>query len=113
MKRSAIAFLLSCLTVAALCNGYYDLLQPAHLSNQVLVYGEDSVDDAVSDQKVKVIQELHLQNVHVLKVVVPTANMVHFFWGLLSMTVVCAVVTGLVIFFYKLYCRWMGTTPHL
>lgn len=113
MRRASVAFLLACLTVAALWSGFYDLTQPpSHLSNRIIIYTGDS-SDPVGDQKVEAIKGLHLQNAQVMKVVVSPITFKNFVWGVLGITVLSALLTGFVVFFYKLYCRWLGVIPHL
>ncbi|MCE0499491.1 MAG: hypothetical protein LV481_16240 [Methylacidiphilales bacterium] len=112
MNRSLLAFLLACLTVAILWGGYNELSQQDHLANRVVVYVPD-VLDPVGDEKVKAIEALHLPGVKVMKAEVAPIDFKNFVWGALIGTLILSLLTGFVLFFYKLYCRCFGAKPHL
>jgi len=110
MNRSLLAFLLAGLTAGVLFTCFNCL--------SAVIFGSDGIvvtttKEANIDQAVKAMEELNLKGVHVEKVS-------HFIWsfGNIVWTVVCftlgfLIITGFMLFFYKLFCRWLGADPHL
>jgi len=112
MNLRGLAFILACLTVCLLWAAFNFVADRADKSGQVWVCTSDYMDP-VADQKVKAIESLNLPNTTVVKIVVSKYSAGNLVWEILGTTALCAIITGLVSFFYKLYCRWLGATPDL
>jgi hypothetical protein len=110
MNRSLIAFLLAGLVVGVLFTCFNGLSAAAVGSDGIVV---SITPDANIDQVVGAMDGLNLKGVHVTKVS-------HFVWSFenIAWTAACftlgfLIITGFMLFFYKLFCRWLGAEPHL
>jgi hypothetical protein len=110
MNRSLIAFLLAGLMVSVLFTGLNRLSTASFGSDGIVV---STTTNANIDQAVKVMNGLNLKGVRVVKVPHLGGSLSHVAWAILSFTIGFLAVTGLVLFFYKLFCRWFGAAPHL
>jgi len=110
MNRSLIAFLLAGLTAGVLFTCFNCLSAVAVSSEGIVV---TTTKDANIDQAVAAINGLNLKGVQVDKVSQLNWSFANLLWTVISFTLGFLIVTGFVLFFYKLYCRWFGTEHHL
>lgn len=110
LNRSLIAFLLAGLTVSALFTGLNCLTTAGFGSDGIVV---STTKDANIDQAVTAMDGLNLKGIHVIKVSHLTGSLHGVMWMILSCTVGFLAITGLVLFFYKMFCRWFRAAPHL
>jgi hypothetical protein len=110
MNRSLIAFLLAGLVVGVLFTILNCLSAASFGSDGIVV---NTTKDANIDQAVQAIDGLNLNGVHVTKISHLTGDFRGVVWMLVSCTVGFLAITGLVLFFYKMFCRWFGAAPHL
>ena len=104
MNRSLISFLLAGLTAGVLFTCFNLLSGVIFHSEGIMVITSKEVN---VDQAVTAIDGLKLRGVHVEKIS-------HLHWSfenavvtLISFTIGFLIITGFVLFFYKLYCRWL------
>jgi hypothetical protein len=110
MNRSLIAFLLAGLTAGVLFTSFNCLSAVIFGSEGIVV---SAAKDSNVDQAVQAIDGLHLKGVHAEIISHLTWSFGDMAWTLVSFTIGVLIVTGFVLFFYKLYCRWLGAGPHL
>jgi hypothetical protein len=110
MIRPFLAFFLACLTVATFFACMEAFAPGSDPPIRMLIRTKGTVD---IDHAVKAIDDLKLEGVRVYKVDVPEVTFWSFFWRALGMAVLIALLTAFVLFFYKLFCRWLVTAPHL
>ena len=110
MNRSLIAFLLAGLTAGILLT-CLTCLSAAGVSSEGVVVS--TTPEANIDQAVKAMDGLNLRGVHVTKVSHFIWSPENIVWTAMCFTLGFLVVTGFVLFFYKLFCRWLGADPHL
>ena len=104
LNRSLISFLLAGLTAGVLFTCFNLLSGVIFGSEGILVI---TSKDANVDQAVQALGDLHLKGVRVEKIS-------HLHWSLenavltlILFTLGFLIITGFVLFFYKLYCRWL------
>ncbi|HEV3270981.1 MAG TPA: hypothetical protein VGZ93_02260 [Candidatus Methylacidiphilales bacterium] len=110
MNRSLLAFLLAGLTAGVLFTCFNCLSAAAVGSDGVVV---TTTKDANIDQAVKAIDALDLKGVHVMKGSRFIWSFGNIVWTVAGFTLGFLIITGFMLFFYKLYCRWLGADPHL
>ena len=110
MNRSLIAFFLAGLAAGVLLT-CLDCLSAASVSSEGIVVS--TTKDANIDQAVKAMDGLNLKGVHVTKISHFIWSLENIVWTAMCFTVGFLIVTGFVLFFYKLFCRWLGASPHL
>ena len=108
MNKNLLAFFLSCLTVAVFFSCF--LVFDAGLNQrpvQVQIRADGDTHDIVA-----AVNALHRPDVDIKTSKTYLAEsfsstMIPF------MTLALMIATGMVLFFYKLYSRWLGVTPNL
>jgi hypothetical protein len=106
-NRSLLAFLLAGLTAGILFT-CFNCLSSAVLGSEGIVV--TTTQDPYVDEAVAAINGLHLPGVHAEKISHLNWSPENVAWTLLSFTLLFLIITGFVLFFYKLYCRWLCTT---
>ena len=106
MNKNLLAFFLSCLTAAVLFS-CLDLIHPG--LNQRAVQVEIRSDGDTHDI-VEAVNALHRPDIDIktsksFRGESFSPTMIPF------MTLALMIATGVILFFYKLYCRWLGATP--
>ena len=110
MNKNLLAFFLSCLTASLIWSAYCYVTDPTGDASQIRVIAP-SDDPAAADAKIAAIENLHLANTNVVKFPVPTHTLKNEIFGWLFIALLNAIIVGVSLFFYKLYCRWLGATP--
>jgi hypothetical protein len=110
INRSLIAFLLAGLTAGVLLT-CLNCLSAVSLGSEGIVVS--TTKEANIDQAVKAMEELNLKGVHVMKISHFIWSLENIVWTALCFTLGFLMITGFVLFFYKLFCRWFGVSPHL
>jgi hypothetical protein len=110
LNRSLISFLLAGLTVGVLFTCFNLLSGVIFGSEGILVI---TSKDANVDQAVQAVGDLHLKGVHVEKISHLHWSFENVIWTVISFSIGFLIITGFVLFFYKLYCRWFDATHHL
>ena len=110
MNRSLLAFLLAGLTAGVLFTCFNCLSAAAIGSDGIVV---TTTKDANVDQAVQAMDDLNLKGVHVTKVSHFIWRFGNIAWTLVGFTLGFLIITGFMLFFYKLFCRWLEADPHL
>ena len=108
MTKSLLAFFLACLTVTLLFSSI-TLLHPVNTFQrpvQVVIRSDGDVHDIVT-----AVASLHRQDVDIQTMKSFSTPRPFSFYMLPFMALGFMIITGLVLFFYKLYCRWLGCSP--
>jgi hypothetical protein len=115
--RSFFAFILACLTVSAFGSLYSHLIWLTHPHEQqnriVVIVRTNAESDPIGQHQVEAIKALHLSNTEVTKFDADRALFPGTTFNFLIATLLVALVTAFVLFFYKVYCRLLRVTPHL
>ena len=110
LNRSLVSFLLAGLTVGVLFT-CFNLLSGVILGTEGIVVITSK--DANVDQVAQAMGDLHLNGVRVEKISHLHWSLKNAIWTVISFTIGFLIITGFVLFFYKLYCRWFDATHHL
>jgi hypothetical protein len=109
-NRSLIAFLLAGLTAGILFTCFNLLSGVIFGSEGIMVF---TTKDANVDQAVQAVEDLHLKGVHVEKISHLHWSFKNMVWTVISFSIGFMIITGFVLFFYKLYCRRLCAEHHL
>jgi hypothetical protein len=110
MTKSLLAFFLASLTTSLVLSTI-TLIHPGGTYQrpvQVIIRADNDVHDIVT-----AVESLHRQDVDVQTMKSFSAKRVSFFFTAPFMALGIMIMTGLTLFFYKLYCRWLGVVPTL
>ncbi|MCE0521935.1 MAG: hypothetical protein LV480_03390 [Methylacidiphilales bacterium] len=107
MKHPVIALLLACITVAFVFSLLTLMPRPDQGKTKVKIESPGDVSDIVT-----AIESLKRTDVDI------TTSTAAFEWGFTIRTAFIVALAmlinfGIILFFYKLYCRWFGITPLL
>ncbi len=109
-NRSLIAFLLAGLTAGVLFTCFNLLSGVIFGSEGIMVI---TSKEANVDQAVQAVGNLHLKGVHVEKISHLHWSFKNMVWTVIAFSIGFMVITGFVLFFYKLYCRWFDAAHHI
>jgi hypothetical protein len=106
MNKNLLAFFLSCLTAAVLFSCLV-LIHPGlnESAVQVQIRSDGDAHDVVDAVNALHRRDIDIQTSRTFRGESFSPTMIPF------MTLVLMISTGVILFFYKLYCRWLGATP--
>jgi hypothetical protein len=108
MKHPLVAYQLACLLIAGLFVGYSYLVAPSEPPTSIMIRTNADTDEAIN-----AIEGLHLKDAKVMRVTSDPVTLASYIKMTLFSAIGLAIVTGLVLFFYKLFCRWLKIEPRL
>jgi hypothetical protein len=109
MNKTLLAFFLACLTVSGLLSSCTLLHPTLHQRPiQVNISSDNDVHDVVT-----AVEALHRPDIDVHTMKASSISSGSFFWLLPFWALGFMLITGLVLFFYKIYCRWLHVNPQI